>query len=230
MSLSDDPRSNLGARAQRIDKPVHLVHICTTEMSCQLLPYEDESTASRPICKVKHLTAQSVLRWGTTWEYCGVAISFCQFLQSDRYRESVAERVLARPVRRLANFCSSRDRVAWLSYEPKRFCHQLEDATALSLYMELLWFCLMKAALRLDLSACTVWEDSECWVLIHSSLSTVFQVPSSIWAQELWNTKGIQIYTEAPDLGQKLSCSSISRVTVEASISNFEKRQLVQFW
>lgn len=43
----------------------------------QLLPYEDESTASRPICKVKHLTAQSVLRWGTTWEYCGVAISFC---------------------------------------------------------------------------------------------------------------------------------------------------------
>ena len=112
MSLSDDPRSNLGARAQRIDKPVHLVHICTTEMSCQLLPYEDESTASRPICKVKHLTAQSVLRWGTTWEYCGVAISFCQFLQSDRYRESVAERVLARPVRRLANFCSSRDRVA----------------------------------------------------------------------------------------------------------------------
>lgn len=51
------------------------------KLEFQLLPYEDESTASRPICKVKHLTAQSVLRWGTTWEYCGVAISFCFLLE-----------------------------------------------------------------------------------------------------------------------------------------------------
>ena len=30
--------------------------------------YEGESTASHPNCEVKHLSAQSVLQWGTMWE------------------------------------------------------------------------------------------------------------------------------------------------------------------
>ena len=30
--------------------------------------YEGETTASHPNCEVKHLSAQSVLQWGTMWE------------------------------------------------------------------------------------------------------------------------------------------------------------------
>ena len=43
--------------------------------SFQLRPYTLESTASRPICEVKLVMAQSVLWWGTTREY-GV-LKFC---------------------------------------------------------------------------------------------------------------------------------------------------------
>jgi len=35
----------------------------------ELRPYTVKSTASRPICAVKQLMAESVLWWGTTWEY-----------------------------------------------------------------------------------------------------------------------------------------------------------------
>ena len=35
----------------------------------ELRPYTAESTASRPICAVNQLMAESVLWWGTTWEY-----------------------------------------------------------------------------------------------------------------------------------------------------------------
>jgi hypothetical protein len=31
-------------------------------------PYNDDSTASRPLCEVKHRLARLVLRWGTTVE------------------------------------------------------------------------------------------------------------------------------------------------------------------
>ena len=31
-------------------------------------PYQRENTVSRPICEVKHVRAESVLGWGTTWE------------------------------------------------------------------------------------------------------------------------------------------------------------------
>jgi hypothetical protein len=37
--------------------------------SFELRPYTSKTTASRPICAVKHLMAESVLWWGTTWEY-----------------------------------------------------------------------------------------------------------------------------------------------------------------
>ena len=35
----------------------------------ELRPYTTKPTASRPICAVKQLMAESVLWWGTTWEY-----------------------------------------------------------------------------------------------------------------------------------------------------------------
>jgi hypothetical protein len=35
----------------------------------ELRPYTTKSTASRPICVVKQSMAESVLWWGTTWEY-----------------------------------------------------------------------------------------------------------------------------------------------------------------
>jgi hypothetical protein len=31
-------------------------------------PYNDDNTASRPLCEVKHRLARLVLRWGTTLE------------------------------------------------------------------------------------------------------------------------------------------------------------------
>lgn len=41
------------------------------KISCtfELRPYTTKPTASRPICAVKQLMAESVLWWGTTWEY-----------------------------------------------------------------------------------------------------------------------------------------------------------------
>lgn len=36
----------------------------------RIRPYAPESTGSRPISEVKLVTAQSVLWWGTTREYC----------------------------------------------------------------------------------------------------------------------------------------------------------------
>ena len=37
--------------------------------SFELRPYTTIPTASRPICAVKQSMAESVLWWGTTWEY-----------------------------------------------------------------------------------------------------------------------------------------------------------------
>lgn len=35
----------------------------------KLRPYTPKPTTSRPICEVKQVMAESVLWWGTTWEY-----------------------------------------------------------------------------------------------------------------------------------------------------------------
>jgi hypothetical protein len=40
----------------------------TSKLSQQERPYHDDSTASRPLCEVKHHRARLVLRWGTTLE------------------------------------------------------------------------------------------------------------------------------------------------------------------
>ena len=45
---------------------------CVKDVPCGkvvvIRSYEGESTASHPNCEVKHLSAQSVLQWGTMWE------------------------------------------------------------------------------------------------------------------------------------------------------------------
>ena len=41
---------------------------CTNFVYHYLRPYNRESTASRPICEVKHVLAQIVVRWVTTRE------------------------------------------------------------------------------------------------------------------------------------------------------------------
>ena len=43
-------------------------------------PYHDDSTASRPLCEVKHHRARLVLRWGITLESRVLFFSSCQYL------------------------------------------------------------------------------------------------------------------------------------------------------
>jgi hypothetical protein len=43
----------------------------------QARPYNDDSTASRPLCEVKHHLARLVLRWGTTLESRVLCFLFC---------------------------------------------------------------------------------------------------------------------------------------------------------
>ena len=45
-----------------------LVYISKNRNEIQERPYNDDSTASRSLCEVKHRLAQLVLRWGTTLE------------------------------------------------------------------------------------------------------------------------------------------------------------------
>ena len=54
---------------------LHTPPICSllslpTTLFDRLRPYTLENTGSRPISEVKLVMAQSVLWWGTTWEYC----------------------------------------------------------------------------------------------------------------------------------------------------------------
>ena len=48
----------------------HSLYLIVLPCFCWLRPYTLENTGSRPISEVKLVMAQSVLWWGTTWEYC----------------------------------------------------------------------------------------------------------------------------------------------------------------
>jgi hypothetical protein len=54
---------------------------CQCDREClgdlQERPYNDDSTASRPLCEVKHRLARLVLRWGTTLE--SLVMFFCNY-------------------------------------------------------------------------------------------------------------------------------------------------------
>ena len=43
-------------------------------------PYQDDSTASRPLSEVKHLRVRLVLRWGTTLESLMLFFLFLTFI------------------------------------------------------------------------------------------------------------------------------------------------------
>jgi hypothetical protein len=69
-------------------------------------PYDAEKTASRPICKVNQRTAQSVVRSGTTCEYCGAAffrffVVLCYFIVPLFFLDGQPERKIRIAVERI---------------------------------------------------------------------------------------------------------------------------------
>ena len=63
-------KSHIGDRSHKMLRSVKMSGIYTVYNNIvQLRPYAPESTGSRPISKVKLVTASSVLWWGTTREY-----------------------------------------------------------------------------------------------------------------------------------------------------------------